>query len=110
VAISADPDAWTRQTAAGDVDPLESGWRQWLVDLDAAAAGRWRSAASVKRAPRDRITTLRLASAGRVVVIRLDGATVQVEGSSGTDGDGSQAALERPTADALHAAARRLAR
>ena len=41
-AIAAEPDRWSRQTAAGDV-ALEPGWRRWLAELDAATSGRWRS-------------------------------------------------------------------
>jgi len=42
-AIVAEPDRWSRQTIAGDVRPLEPGWRRWLAELDAATSGRWRS-------------------------------------------------------------------
>jgi hypothetical protein len=113
-AIGADPARWSRQTARGDTVALDAGWRAWLAELDAAAAGRWRAlgggaASADGDAARDGTTTLRLVSAGRVAaVVRSDGATVHVDASPGTGAERWQATLSPASAERLRTTARRL--
>ena len=113
-AIAADPGRWSRQTAGGDTFALDAGWRAWLAELDAAAAGRWRllggaGASADADAARDGATTLRLVSAGRVAaVVRFDGAMVHVDASPGSGADRWQATLSPASAERLRTAARRL--
>lgn len=115
--IAADPGRWSRQTAPGASIALDRGWRAWLAELD-AAAGPWRrfggagAAVDVDAdadAPRSGATTLRLVDGGRVVAtVRLEGATVRVDESSGTGSDRWQATVSPASADRLRAAAQRL--
>jgi hypothetical protein len=113
-AIAADPERWSRRTAKGDTVALDAGWRAWLAELDAAAAGRWRplggvAAAADGAAARDETTTLRLVTAGRVAaVVSSDGTTVQVDASPGTGAERWQATLSPDSAERLRTTARRL--
>ncbi len=112
-AIAADPTQWSRRAAGGDSFALDAGWRTWLSDLDAAAAGQWRAldagAASEAGADRDAATTLRLVAGGTVAaVIRLEGTTAQVELPSGAGR--WQATLSAEAAERLRASARRQSR
>src|SRR6185369_7831356 len=93
---------------------LDAGWRAWLAEVDAAAAGRWQTlgaaiAPSEAAAARDGSTSLRLVNAGRVAaIVRLDGTSVQVEAASGTGADRWQATLPAAAAERLRSTARRL--
>ena len=116
-AISADPSTWSRRTAGGDSFALDAGWRAWLSELDAAAAGRWRafdagatSGAAADGGERDgTTTTLRLVEGGGVAaVIRVEGTTVQVELPGGAGR--WRATLSPDAADRLRTSAQRLAR
>jgi hypothetical protein len=113
-AIAAEPGLWLRQTAGGDTVALDPGWRAWLAELDAAAAGRWQPLGATgppsdDAAARDGSTTLRLVNAGRVVaIIRLDGTRVQVDAAPGTGADRWQATLVPAGAEHLRSTARRL--
>ena len=111
-AIAVEPQRWSRQTTTGDTVPLDAGWRAWLAELDAAAAGRWRPlAAGVAAgvAANDNATTVRLVAAGRVVaVVRVDGATAEIDASPGSGSDRWQATLAPAPADRLRSTARRL--
>ena len=113
-AIAADPERWQRQTAAGDTVALDAGWRAWLAELDAAAAGRWQPlGATVPPAEpagsRDGTPTLRLVNAGRVTaIVRLDGATLHLDASPGTGADRWQATLAPAGAERVRSTARRL--
>jgi len=121
-AIAADPARWSRRTAAGPTVALDAGWRAWLSELDAAAAGRWRALdggafASSETDPgrdaaagRASATTLRLFSDGRLAaVVRVDAATVQLDAAPGTGGERWQAALSPVDAERLRTTSRRLA-
>jgi len=119
-AIAADPERWSRRTAAGDTVALDAGWRAWLAEVDAAAAGRWRPLGSAGPAAadvadrrdgatgRDTATTLRLVNEGRLAaVIRIDGSLVQVDAAPGT-GERWQAALSPAPAERLRTTSRAL--
>ena len=67
---------------------LEPGWRAWLGEVDAAAAGRWRASARRRRAVRPPIAAIAMAARRRcassrggsvAAVVRVDGTTVQVD-------------------------------
>jgi hypothetical protein len=108
-AIAADPARWSRTTAAGGTVALDSGWRDWLAQLDAAARGRWQRSAAGADRQGDGATTLRLVEDGRSsVVVRLDGTTVHVEAIA--RGERWQATLPAGAAEQLRAAAERLGR
>ena len=113
-AIAAEPGRWSRRTASGDSIALDAGWRAWLAELDAAAAGRWQPLGAAVpvadgAAARDGSTTLRLVNAGRIVaIVRLDGARVQVDAVPGTGDDRWQATLVPADAEQLRTSARRL--
>jgi len=112
--VAADPERWLRKTAAGATVPLDAGWRAWLAELDAAAAGRWLPPGAAAppaedAAARDDATTLRLVNAGRVAaIVRLDGTTVQVDAAPGTGADRWQATLGAAAVEQLRRSARRL--
>jgi len=113
-AIAAEPERWLRQTTGGDTVALDAGWRAWLAEVDAAAAGRWRTldtavAPSDAAPARDGSTTLRLVNAGRVAaIVRLDGTSVQIDAAPGTGADRWQATLPAAAAERLRSTARRL--
>ena len=113
-AIAAEPERWLRQTAGGDTVALDAGWRAWLAELDAAAAGRWQplgatASPSDGSAARDGSTTLRLVNAGRVAaIVRLDGTTVHVDAAPGSGTGRWQATLAPAGAEHLRSTARRL--
>ena len=112
-AIAAEPERWLRQTAGGGAVPLDTGWRAWLAELDAAAAGRWQplgvAAPAEGAAARDDATTVRLVNGGRVAaIVRLDGVTVHVDAAPGTGADRWQAALGPAGVEQLRRSARRL--
>ena len=114
-AIAADPARWSRQTAGGDTVALDAGWRAWLAELDAAAAGRWQPLgaavpAADSAASRDGSTTLRLVDAGRVAaIVRLDGTTRAASTRPRARGaDRWQATLVPADAEQLRRRARRL--
>jgi len=113
-AIAAEQGRWSRRTASGDSIALDAGWRAWLAELDAAAAGRWQPLGAAVpvadgAAARDGSTTLRLVNAGRIVaIVRLDGARVQVDAVPGTGDDRWQATLVPADAEQLRTSARRL--
>nr|HET7859793.1 hypothetical protein [Caldimonas sp.] len=107
-AIANDPARWSRATAAGGVVALETGWRDWLAQLDAAARGRWQPLGAADQGERDGATTLRLVDGGRTsAVVRLDGTTARVDA---IDGGRWQATLPPAAAERLRAAAERLGR
>ncbi|MEO5843838.1 MAG: hypothetical protein ABIQ33_03250 [Caldimonas sp.] len=112
-AIAAEPERWSRQTAAGDTVVLDGAWRAWLADLDGAAVGRWRPLAvgvATGVAAGEGTTTLRLVAAGRVAaIVRIDGANVELDASPGTVSDRWQAVLDPATAERLRSSGRRLA-
>ena len=114
-AIAAEPGRWLRQTAGGDTVALDAGWRAWLAELDAAAAGRWQPLGAAApsgdgaAAARDGATTLRLVNAGRVAaIVRLDGTRVQIDAAPGGGADRWQATLVPAGAEHLRSTARRL--
>ena len=65
--------------------PSSAAWRDWLIDLDAASAGRWRRGAEAREqvgaaAEKQSAATLRLAIDGRpAAIVRIDGTTVHLE-------------------------------
>ena len=111
--IAAEPDRWARRTDAGDAFALDAGWRDWLREADAAAAGRWLRAGGEPtpfptQANGSRLapTTLRLQSGGRpAATVRLSGRLLQLETDSG---EHWQALLDAAMAERLGATARRL--
>jgi hypothetical protein len=112
-AIGADAAQWSRLSATGTIVTLDPGWRDWLLQLDAATAGRWsatgaRGGATEGERARDGAPTLCLIARDRsTMVVRLDGSTASVEGAAG---ERWQAALAPEVADRLRASAARLAR
>jgi hypothetical protein len=112
-AIGADSAQWSRLSATGTIATLDPGWRDWLLQLDAATTGRWSTTASRGEATegeraRDGAPTLRLIARDRsTVVVRLEGSTASVEGAAG---ERWQAGLAPAVADRLRASAERLAR
>jgi len=109
--IASEPARWSRVSASGDVVALDAGWRDWLVQLDAAAAGRWQPLVGTANADseRDGATTLRLTTAGRPgTVVRLAGTTARIDGP--VPGERWQASLPADVAERLRAAAARLPR
>ncbi|MEO8311467.1 MAG: hypothetical protein ABI520_09870 [Caldimonas sp.] len=112
-AIAAEPERWSRQTATGQTVALDADWRAWLVELDAAAAGRWRPlavGAAAGVAANDSATTVRLVAAGRVAaIVRIDGSSAEVDASPGTGSDRWLADLASAPAERLRSTARRLA-
>ena len=113
-AIAAEPERWRRQTAAGDTVALDPGWRAWLAEIDAAAAGRWQPlgvGAPPADAPaaRDGSTTVRLVSGGRVAaIVRVDGSRMQVDAVPGSSAGRWAATLLPADAERLRSTARRL--
>ena len=114
-AIAAEPERWLRRTAGGDTIALDAGWRAWLAELDAAAAGRWQPIGVAPPAdgaatPDGATTTLRLVNAGRVAaIVRIDGTRVRVDTAAETGADRWQATLLPAGAERLRSTARRLA-
>ena len=111
-AIAAAPAQWSRESANGAVVALDAGWRDWLLQLDAAAAGRWRAGAAGNTAPvgeaRDAAATVRLIGRDRsAVVVRLEGSTASIERAPG---ERWQASLAPEAAERLRASAERLTR
>ncbi len=84
-ALSGESSRASRQAAGGAAIAVEPAWRDWLIDLDAASAGRWRRAADVREQATadadDRLpATLRLAIDGRpAAIVRIDGTTAHLE-------------------------------
>jgi len=113
-AIAGEPERWLRQTAGGNSVALDAGWRAWLAELDAAAAGRWQPLGVTPpengaATPDAATTTLRLVNAGRVAaIVRFDGTRVQVDAAPGTGTDRWQATLVPAGAERLRSTARRL--
>jgi hypothetical protein len=112
-ALAGDSARGSRQTASDSAIALEPAWRAWLVDLDAAAAGRWQRTSKVgEQAAADADTqgtaTLRVALDGQpAATVRLDGTTVLVE-TLGAAPARWQAALAPGSAARLRAALGRL--
>jgi hypothetical protein len=81
-AIAREPQRWSRETAAGARAALDPAWLDWLVRLDAAAAGRWR-AVPAGPTPLDDSRdggSLRLFVDGRAAaIVRLDGPALRVD-------------------------------
>ena len=116
-AIAGDPGRWSRQTAGGERVALDTGWRDWIGALDAAAGSAWRglsepSAATENEAARaPAMTTLQLVEGGRLAAsIRLEGTTVRIDASPGSGIASGQATLTPAAADRLRRAAELLTR
>lgn len=109
-AIARDPQRWTRQSAAGAEIALDPAWRDWLAEIDAAAAGRWQAttAQALEDERRDG-AVLRLFVDGRAAaVLRLDGQVVQVDTFLGTVPERGRATLAPGVAGRLTAGRARL--
>lgn len=109
-AIARDPQRWTRQSAAGAEIALDPAWRDWLAEIDAAAAGRWQAttAQALEDERRDG-AVLRLFVDGRAAaVLRLDGQAVQVDTFLGTVPERGRATLAPGVAGRLTAGRARL--
>ena len=110
-AIAREPQRWTRQTAAGAVIGLDPAWRDWLAEVDAAAAGRWQATTAQAQASDDERsdgTVLRLFLDGRAAaVLRLDGQSVRLD-TLGAAPQHSRATLAPGVASRLAAGGARL--
>ena len=112
-ALARDATHWSRQGGASPVG-IEPALRDWLAELDAATAGRWRSAANAVAtldadAAKASGTTLRLYHDGRLAAsVRLDGTTVRVDTQLDTTPEHWQALLVPAAAERLRAALSRL--
>lgn len=109
-AIARDPKRWTRQSAAGAEIALDPAWRDWLAEIDAAAAGRWQAttAQALEDERRDG-AVLRLFVDGRAAaVIRLDGRAVQLDTFLGAVPERGRATLAPGVAGRLTAGRARL--
>jgi hypothetical protein len=84
-ALSGESSRASRQAAGGAAIAVEPSWRDWLIDVEVASAGRWRRAADVREqatadADRPLPATLRLAIDGRpAAIVRIDGTTAHLE-------------------------------
>jgi hypothetical protein len=89
-ALSGPSSRVARQAVGGSAIAVEPQWRDWLIELDAASAGRWRRAADVREqaiadADRQVPATLRLVIDGRpTAIVRIDGTTAELETSGAT--------------------------
>lgn len=109
-AIARDPKRWTRQSAAGAEIALDPAWRDWLAEIDAAAAGRWQAttAQALEDERRDG-AVLRLFVDGRAAaVIRLDDQAVQLDTFLGAVPERGRATLAPGVAGRLTAGRARL--
>jgi hypothetical protein len=110
--IAADPAQWSRQSASGAVVALDPEWRDWLLQLDAAATGRGRAVGASNATPageraRNAGVTVRLIGRDSApVVVRLEDGSASVEGAAG---ERWQASLPPEAAERLRASAERLA-
>ncbi len=111
-AVAREPQRWTRQTAAGPVVALDPAWRDWLAELDAAAADRWQ--ATTAQPPtlddeRREGAGMRLFIDGHAAaVVRLDGQGVQLDTSLGAAPERWRATLAPGVAGRLAAGRARL--
>ncbi len=112
-ALSGEGSHPSRQAAGGAPIAVEPSWRDWLIDLDVAAAGRWRRTADVREqatadADGQLPATLRLAIGGRpAAIVRIDGTTAHLE-TLGAAPARWQATLAPGDAERLRATAARL--
>ena len=107
-AIAREPQRWTRQTTSSEAVALDPAWRDWLAEIDAAAAGRWQ-AARTSDDERSDGAVLRLFIDGRAAaVIRLDGQAVQLDTSLGAAPEHWRATLAPGVAGRLAAGRMRL--
>ena len=109
-AIARDPQRWTLQSAAGAEIALDPAWRDWLAEIDAAAAGRWQATtAQALEDERREGAVLRLFVDGRAAaVIRLDGQAVQLDTFLGAVPERRRATLAPGVAGRLTAGRARL--
>lgn len=112
-AMAGDGARASRQTASGASIALEPAWRDWLIDLGAASAGRWRRTFDSRGQARADVeqqvaAALRLGVDGRpAAIVRIDGTTVHLE-TLGAAPERWQATLAAAEAERLRAALPRL--
>ena len=116
-AIAREPQRWSRLSVAGAQVSLDAAWRDWLADVDAAAAGRWQRTPSIGESRASAVgddeedpAPLHLFVDGRFAAsLRLAGRTVRIDRALGEAREHSQASLAPDAARRLATARARLA-